>query len=98
MLADIVCDRLEGFEVVFDLVDDGLVLEGAAVVLEVHFLRLLGKELQLATGVVVTFLKGLEGGGSLPTESEGAGDLDPVDFESGAALLPEFQSVVVRKF
>ena len=53
---------------------------------EVDGLGLLGQDLQLAAGLIVTLLEGLEGGGCLATEAEGAGDLSPVELESGAAL------------
>lgn len=71
---------------VLELVDDGLVLQDVAVVGEVDGLGLLGKELDLAARIVVTLLEGLEGGGCLTAETEGAGHLGPVDFESGTAL------------
>lgn len=69
-----------------EVVDNGLVLQDLAVVREVDLLGLLGKSLEFAAGFVVAFLEGLEGGRRLAAEAEGAGDLDPVDFESGAAL------------
>ena len=53
---------------------------------EVDGLGLLGQNLDLAARIIVTLLKGLEGGGGLTAEAEGAGHLDPVDLESGAAL------------
>lgn len=77
---------LEALEVALEFVDDGLVLQDFAVVREVDFLRLLGQELDLAPGVIVAFLEGLQGGRRLAAEAEGAGGLDPVDLESGAAL------------
>jgi len=86
LAADVVGDGLEGLEVVLDLVDDGLVLQDVAVLGEVDALGLLGKELDLAARIVVTLLEGLEGGGCLTAETEGAGHLGPVDFESGTAL------------
>lgn len=86
LAANIVRSGLEGLERALDLVDDGLVLQDIAVVREVDGLGLLGQNLQLAAGLIVTLLEGLEGGGCLATEAEGAGDLGPVELESGAAL------------
>lgn len=63
---------------------------------EVDGLGLLGQSLDLAARVVVTLLEGLEGGGGLATEAERAGDLDPVDLESGAALFGELAIVTIR--
>jgi hypothetical protein len=87
LTGDIVTGGLKGLEVVLDLVDDSLVLQDAAVVGEVDFLGLLGEELNLAAGLIVTLLEGLQGGGGLAAEAERAGDLDPVDLESGATLF-----------
>jgi hypothetical protein len=87
LTGDIVGGGLEGLEVVLDLVDDSLVLQDAAVVGEVDLLGLLGEELNLAAGLIVTLLEGLQGGGGLAAEAERAGDLDPVDLESGATLF-----------
>lgn len=42
---------------VLDLVDDGLVLQDAAVVGEVDGLGLLGQDLDLAAGVIVALLE-----------------------------------------
>lgn len=71
---------------VLDLVDDGLVLEDVAVVREVNGLGLLGQDLDLAAGVIVALLEGLERSGGLAAEAERGGHLGPVDLESGAAL------------
>lgn len=87
LAVDIVGGGLEVLEVVLDLVDDGLVLEDVPVVGEVNGLRLLGKDLDLAAGVIVALLEGLERSGGLAAEAERGRHLDPVDFESGAALL-----------
>lgn len=86
LAADIVGGGLEVLEVVLDLVDDGLVLQDLAVVLEVDSLGLLRQDLNLAARIVVTLLEGLEGSSGLAAESEGAGQLGPVDLESGATL------------
>jgi hypothetical protein len=56
--------------VVLDLVDDGLVLQDAAVVGEVDGLGLLGQELDLAAGVVVALLEVLERSGGLAAKAE----------------------------
>jgi hypothetical protein len=87
LAADIVGSGLEGLEVVLDLVDDGLVLEDTAVVGEVDGLGLLGQDLDLAAGIIVALLEGLQGGGSLAAEAEGGRNLGPVELECGAALF-----------
>lgn len=87
LAADIVGGGLEALEVVLDLVNDGLVLEDAAVVGKVDGLGLLGQDLDLAAGVVVALLEGLQRGGGLAAEAEGGRDLGPVDLECGAALF-----------
>jgi hypothetical protein len=87
LAADIVGSGLEGLEVVLDLVDNSLVLEGLAVVGEVDGLGLLGQDLDLAAGIIIALLESLQGGGGLAAQTEGAGHLGPVDLESGAALL-----------
>lgn len=69
-----------------DLVDDGLVLQDAAVVCEIDFLGRFGEDLDPATGIVVALLKGLEGGGGLTSQAEGLGDGGPVEFECCASL------------
>lgn len=86
LAANVVGSGLEGLEVVLDLVDDGLVLQDAAVVGEVDGLGLLGQDLDLAAGVVVALLEGLERSGGLAAEAERGRNLGPVDLESGAAL------------
>lgn len=86
LAGNIVGGGLEVLELVLDLVDDGLVLQNAAVTGEVDGLRLLGKELNLAARIVVTLLESLQRGSGLAAEAEGAGRLDPVDLESGATL------------
>ena len=72
---------------VLDLVNDGLVLQDAAVVGKVDGLGLLGQDLNLAAGVVVALLEGLQRGGGLAAEAEGGRDLGPVDLKCGAALF-----------
>ena len=86
LAGNVVGGRLEVLEVVLDLVDDGLVLQDLAVVREVNGLGLLAEDLDLATGVIVALLEGLQGSGGLTAEAEGGGHLGPVDLESGAAL------------
>ena len=86
LAGNVVGGRLEVLEVVLDLVDDGLVLQDLAVVREVDGLGLLGENLDLAAGVIVALLEGLERSGGLTAEAEGGGHLGPVDLESGAAL------------
>jgi hypothetical protein len=60
---------LESIELLLDVVDDGLVLEDAAVVLEVDGLRLLGEDGDFAARVVVAFLEGLKGSSSVAFEA-----------------------------
>ena len=86
LTSNVVGGRLEGLEVVLNLVNDGLVLEGLAVVRKVDGLGLLGQHGYFAAGVIVALLEGLEGCGGLAAKSQGAGDFGPVDFESGATL------------
>lgn len=74
---------------VLDLVNDGLVLEGLAVVREVDGLGLFGQNGHFAAGIVVALLEGLEGCCGLAAKAERAGDFGPVDFESGATLWSE---------
>lgn len=87
LAGDIVGDGLEGSESLLDLLDDGLVLEDGSVGGEVDGGGLLGKGLELAAGVLVALLEGLEGGNGLATEAQRAGDLGPVELESCASLL-----------
>ena len=87
LAVDIVGSGLEGLEVVLNLVDDGLVLQDTAVVAEVNGLGLLGQGLDLAAGLVVALLEGVEGGGGLTAEAERGRHLGPVDLGSGAALF-----------
>lgn len=84
---DIVGDGLEGSESLLDLLDDGLVLEDGSVGGEVDGGGLLGKGLELAAGVLVALLEGLEGGNGLAAEAQRAGDLGPVELESCASLF-----------
>lgn len=72
-----------------DLVNDGLVLQHAAVVCEIDFLGRFGEDLDTAAGVVVALLEGLERGGGLPSKTEGLGDGGPVEFECCASLEGE---------
>lgn len=83
---DIVGGGLEGLESLLNLVDDGLVLQGGAVLGEVDLGGLLLEELELAASIFVSLLKGLEGGHRLAAEAEGGGDLDPVELERCASL------------
>ena len=87
LAADIVRGGLEALEVVLDLVDDSLVLQDTTVVGEVNGLGLLRQDLDLAAGIVVALLEGLQRGGGLAAEAEGGRNLGPVDLESGTALF-----------
>lgn len=69
-----------------DLIDDGLVLEQRAVVREVDFLGSFGKDLNLAAGVFIALLEGLEGSSGLAFETERLGHLHPVELECCASL------------
>lgn len=71
LTVDIVGSGLEGLEVVLELIDDGRVLQDAAVVAEVNGLGLLGQDLDLAASLVVALLESLERGGGLAAEAEG---------------------------
>jgi hypothetical protein len=84
--AHIVCLGLESAELLLDVVDDGLVLEDAAVVLEVDGLRLLGEDGDLAARVVVALLELLESGSSVALKAQLRADLCPVKLEGGASL------------
>ena len=57
MPAYVVCLRFECVELLLDVVDDGLVLEDAAIVLEVDGLRLLGEDGYFAARIVVALLE-----------------------------------------
>lgn len=78
---------LESGELLLDVVDDGLVLEDGAVLGEVDGLALLGKDLDLAAGIVIALLERLEGGGGVATEAELLANLGPVELEGCATLL-----------
>ena len=84
----IVCLGLECVELLLDVVDNGLVLEDAAVVVEVDGLGLLGEDGDLAAGVVVALLERLQSGRSVATEAELLAELGPVELE-GCATLQE---------
>ena len=84
---DVVGSRLERLEVVLYGVDDGLVLESRAVVAEVHSGWRLGQLLELAAGIFVALLEGVEGGDGLAAEPKARGDCLPVKLESCATLL-----------
>lgn len=82
----IVCLGLESTERLLDFVDDGRVLENAAVITEVDSLGLLGEDGDFAARIVVAFLEGLERGCSLTFEAQLSADFGPVELESGTAL------------
>jgi hypothetical protein len=84
--AHIICLGLESIELLLNIVDDGLVLEDAAVVLEVDGLRLLGEDGDLAARVVVALLELLESGSSVALKAQLRADLCPVKLEGGASL------------
>jgi hypothetical protein len=86
LAGDVVGRGLEGGEALLDLGDDGLVLEGRAVVGEVDLGGELAEGRDLAAGVLVALLEGLQGGDGLATEVEGGRDLGPVELERCASL------------
>lgn len=83
---DVVLLHLEAAHLLLDVVDDGLVLEDAAVVAEVDRLRLLGEDLDPAAGVVMALLEGLEGLSGTATEAELLGQGSPVELLDSGAL------------
>lgn len=87
LAVDVVGNGFEGLEALLDLVDDGLVLERGPVVGKVDRRGLFRQLLDLATGVFVALLEGLQRGDGLATQSQRAGDLGPVELESCASLL-----------
>lgn len=78
LLSDVVRDGFEGLEGALDLVDDGLVLEQAAVVGEVDGLRGFGQDLHFASGVVVALLEGGERAGCAAAQVELRAEFAPV--------------------
>ena len=83
---DVVLLHLEAAHLLLDVVDDGLVLEDAAVVAEVDRLRLLGEDLDPAAGVVMALLEGLERLSGAATETELLGQGSPVELLDSGAL------------
>jgi len=94
---DIVLLWLESAELLLEVVDDGLVLEHAAVVREVDSLWLLGQKLHLATGVVVALLECYESVGGISFEAELAAQAGPVDFGGCAALYEVLLAIHSRR-
>ena len=86
LAVEVVGGGLEGIEALLDLVDDSLVLEDAAVVSEVDGGRLLGQLLELAAGVVVALLEGLQRCNRLAAQTQRGGDFGPVKLESCGSL------------
>lgn len=87
LAGDIVGDWLEALVVLLYRIDNGLVLQDGAVVGEVDGGWLLLESRELAAGILVALLEGVEGGDSGSTESEVRGDCCPVKLESCATLL-----------
>ena len=83
---NVVLLHLEAAHLLLNVVDDGLVLEDAAVVAEVDRLRLLGEDLDPAAGVVMALLEGLEGLSGAATEAELLGQGSPVELLDSGAL------------
>lgn len=70
LCCDVVGGRLEVLEDRVSLVDNGLVLENAPVVLEVNFSLLFLEVGEHATGLVVALAEGAEGGDRVPAKPE----------------------------
>lgn len=87
LAVDIVGLGLEGLEALLYLIDDGLVLEDGAVLGKVDFGGQLRQLLDLALGVVVAGLEGLQRGDRLATEAQGGGHFGPVELQSCGSLL-----------
>lgn len=75
----IVALNLEALDGTLELVDNGLILENAAIVGEVDRLGLLGEDVYFSAGLVVALLEGQELRGCVAAQAEGAGDLGPID-------------------
>ncbi|KKA16138.1 hypothetical protein T310_10285 [Rasamsonia emersonii CBS 393.64] len=86
LAVQIVGGRLEVLEVVLDLIDDLLVFQDLAVVVEVDRLGLLRQHLDLAASIVVALLESLQRRSRLAAKAQRAGHLGPVDLQSGATL------------
>jgi hypothetical protein len=84
--AHIIRSGLESLELLLDGIDDGAVLELAAVLGEVDGGGLLGQLLELAAGIVVALFEGEEGGGCVAAEAELRRELGPVELEGCASL------------
>jgi len=81
---DIVGGGLEGGESLLDLINDGLVLEDLAVVSEINGSLLLLEISQDAASLLVALAEGAQSGNGLGLETEGGGQLGPVDVSSGS--------------
>ncbi len=92
--AHIIRHRLEGFEMLFDFINHGAVVERGSVFGEVDRLRLLVQGGEFAAGVVVALFEGLEGRCGAAFQAEGGGDSGPVDFGCGGALGGEVSSAI----
>lgn len=86
LAVDIVGLGLEGLEALLDLVDDGLVLEEGAVLGKVDLGGLFGQLLDLALGIVIARLEGLQRGDRLATQAQRGGDFGPVELQSCGSL------------
>lgn len=84
LLGDVVGDGLEVLVGGLDLVDNVLVLEGAAVGGEVDLGGLGGEVEELLAGLVIALAEGVEGGDGGASESEGGDNLGPVDLDGSA--------------
>jgi hypothetical protein len=73
LAAHIVRRRLEGLELLLNIVNDGRVLQLATVRCEVDGLGQLGQLLEFAAGVVVALFEGDEGVSCVPAKAELAG-------------------------
>jgi hypothetical protein len=94
-LGDIVGGGLEFLVRGLNLVDHSLVIEETAVVREVDLLGSVLEGSNLAAGILVALLEGLQLSRRLAFQAQGGGDTGPIDFEGSASLLIE--SIVVRE-
>lgn len=82
LLGDVVRNGLEGLESGFDLVNDILVLQNAAVVSKVDLTCSRRQFEELLAGIVITLAESLKGRHGGTSETEGRNDLGPIDLNS----------------
>lgn len=79
LAVDIVGLGLEGLEALLNLVNDGLILEDGTVLGKVDLGGQFGQLLDLALGVLVARLEGLQGGDRLAAQAQRGGHFGPVE-------------------